>query len=88
MGIARNSLSIGAWALFGLAAGALSAGAALTPSPCADHLTVMKAEVKKAAAGPKADEAKTHVKAAAAAYKRNDVVACVAELNAAEAALK
>ena len=83
-------IALGATALLGLVAGtAVPAGAAATTmATCADQLPVVKAEVKKAAAGPKADEAKKDYKAAVAAHKKNDDVTCVAKLNAAEAALK
>jgi hypothetical protein len=79
-------IALGATALLGLVAGtAARAGAAAT---CADQLPTVKAELKKATAGPKADEAKKDYKAAVAAHKKNDDVTCVARLNAAEAALK
>jgi hypothetical protein len=89
MSIARKTLGIA------LVAASLSgvmalppAGAATTASPCATQLPAVKAELKKAAAGPKADDARKHYKAAQAAHKKTDDVTCVAELNAAEAALK
>ena len=89
MSIASKTLGIAfvAASLSGLVALA-PAGAATTASPCASQLTAVKAELKKAAAGPKTDDAKKHYKLAQAAHKKTDDVTCVAELNAAEAALK
>jgi len=89
MSIVRKTLGIAlaAAALSGLVALA-PAGAATTASPCASQLTAVKAELKKAAAGPKTDDARKHYKLAQAAHKKTDDVTCVAELNAAEAALK
>jgi len=87
--IARSTLGIALVAASLSAVVALApAGAATTASPCASQLTAVKAELKKAAAGPKTDEARKHYKAAQAAHKKTDDVTCVAELNAAEAALK
>ena len=88
MSIVRKTLgiAIGASALLGLVIGPVVSASAETT--CATQLPAVKAEVKKAAAGPKADAAKKDYKAAAAAHKKNDDVTCVAKLNAAEAALK
>jgi hypothetical protein len=81
-------IAAGAIMLLGLVGGSPAPAGATTPSGCASQLTSVKAELKKAAAGPKVDAARQHYKAAAAAHKKNDDVTCVAELNAAEAALK
>ena len=78
-------IAAGAMALLGLA---MAPAAAATPSPCASQLTAVKAELKKAAAGPKVDTARQHYKSAVAAHKANDDVTCIAQLNSAEAALK
>ena len=80
-------VAVGALALSGVIA-ASAAPAAAAMASCADQLTAVKAELKKSPAGPKTDAAKKHYKAANAAHKKNDDVTCVAELNAAEAALK
>jgi hypothetical protein len=88
MSIARKILGIAVMAASLSALAVVPAGAATTPSPCANQLTAVKAELKKAAAGPKTDEARKQYKAAVAAHKKTDDVTCVAELNAAEAALK
>ena len=89
MSIARKTLAtaFAVASLSGLVAVA-PVGAATTASPCASQLTAVKAELKKAAAGPKTDDARKHYKAAQAAHKKTDDVTCVAEINAAEAALK
>src|SRR5258706_7115720 len=89
MSIARKTLGIALVAAFlsGLVALA-PAGAATTAAPCASQLTAVKAELKKAAAGPKTDDARKHYKAAQAAPKKTDDVTCVAELHDAQAALK
>ena len=79
------AVAVGALALSGFVA---AAPAVAAMASCADQLTAVKAELKKSPVGPKTDAAKKHYKAAAAAHKKNDDVTCVAELNAAEAALK
>ena len=81
------AVAVGALALWGVVA-APAAPAIAAMASCADQLTAVKAEMKKSVAGPKVDAAKKHYKAANAAHKKNDDVTCVAELNAAEAALK
>ena len=59
-----------------------------TSTSCASQLKVVKAAWKKAPAGAKKDDAKTHYDAAVAAHKKNDDKTCLSELDAASAALK
>ena len=59
-----------------------------TASTCASQLKVVKAAWKKAPAGVKKDDAKTHYDSALAASKNHDDKTCLSELDAASAALK
>ena len=59
-----------------------------TAPTCGNQLKVVKAAWKKAPAGPKKDDAKTHYDKAVAANKKHDDKTCLSELDAASAALK